>query len=484
MGEMVSFKASKCNLEGEAEVRRFQVDKDVSTSFPYLQQKLASVFPDISRKVFSITWVDTDNDIVTIATDEDLIIALTEMEGPLYRINVSVKGDMARESNNEGVNNKGEVHAGVTCDGCQRPVHGFRYKCMSCPDFDLCSGCESNGVHGEHNMLRMVKPLPSAWPQHLFKKFQRLQERADKRKCGNQNMEEVREVFIPPPFPHHPPHGQPNHPPCGPPHYPPHGPPPHGPRPGGRFDCLRGGRGVGPMRGRGCGTLRGRRGMGPVFTSPNPSPFERLMNVWGRNGSFETADESNTEKKEAEEIARKQTVEVLNNLGQYVAAALDPFGIDVGVSVVTKNADKQDNTASENEAPVPTNVTSAENNKAKGNVDAEKERPMDTDESQEDSEWTVIKDGEQAKEGQGQLYPNIQAEVQIIDPQPGTSGAATEPEATAPLDQEMLDPKIQVALEAMMNMGFNNEGGWLSSLLKAKDGDISKVLDILQPVRK
>ena len=43
---------------------------------------------------------------------------------------------------------------------------------------------------------------------------------------------------------------------------------------------------------------------------------------------------------------------------------------------------------------------------------------------------------------------------------------------------------LQVALQAMTNMGFSNEGGWLTSLLEAKNGDIGKVLDILQPVKK
>merc|ERR1712211_82830 len=47
-----------------------------------------------------------------------------------------------------------------------------------------------------------------------------------------------------------------------------------------------------------------------------------------------------------------------------------------------------------------------------------------------------------------------------------------------------VDPKIQVALRAMMNMGYTNEVGWLTMLLQDKDGDIGKVLDIIQPVKQ
>lgn len=42
------------------------------------------------------------------------------------------------------------------------------------------------------------------------------------------------------------------------------------------------------------------------------------------------------------------------------------------------------------------------------------------------------------------------------------------------------NPKIQKAVETMIQMGFANEGGWLTNLLEAKDGDIVRALDALQ----
>merc|ERR1711953_93058 len=51
------------------------------------------------------------------------------------------------------------------------------------------------------------------------------------------------------------------------------------------------------------------------------------------------------------------------------------------------------------------------------------------------------------------------------------------------IDLSKYSMKVQVAIQAMENMGFSNEDGWLSGLLEKYDGDIGKVLDLLQPVK-
>lgn len=51
---------------------------------------------------------------------------------------------------------KGPVHSSVACDGCgMSPIVGTRYKCLVCPDYDLCEKCESNGKHPvEHALVK------------------------------------------------------------------------------------------------------------------------------------------------------------------------------------------------------------------------------------------------------------------------------------------------------------------------------------------
>ena len=47
-------------------------------------------------------------------------------------------------------------HPGVTCDACnEKPIVGYRYKCVVCDDYDLCESCKDKGIHSGHHMRKM-----------------------------------------------------------------------------------------------------------------------------------------------------------------------------------------------------------------------------------------------------------------------------------------------------------------------------------------
>ena len=51
------------------------------------------------------------------------------------------------------------VHATVTCDGCEKcPIVGVRYKCVQCPNYDLCADCEAKHIHSHHLFTKINTP--------------------------------------------------------------------------------------------------------------------------------------------------------------------------------------------------------------------------------------------------------------------------------------------------------------------------------------
>merc|ERR1719222_1350442 len=183
--------------------------------------------------------------------------------------------------------------------------------------------------------------------------------------------------------------------------------------------------------------------------------------------------------------------EYLQRVGDFVAAALDPLGIDVQVDVETLGGQR----TTVKPTVKPGDADEKKQDEAAG-PEAVRERSASPS---DDEEWTVLADKKPDAEAVSipiqvldkevaPVYPTLPTTEATTTTPPtetatqnqGAAGAASAPPAIAVHS----DPRIQVALQAMMNMGFSNEGGWLANLLEAKDGDIGKVLDILQPVKK
>lgn len=66
-------------------------------------------------------------------------------------------------------------------------------------------------------------------------------------------------------------------------------------------------------------------------------------------------------------------------------------------------------------------------------------------------------------------------------PSPKVAIPSPQPTVVVPTSPFSKRPHVNHAVHAMMAMGFSNEGGWLTQLLEAVNGDIPRALDLLTP---
>ncbi|KAK9743702.1 Zinc finger, ZZ type [Popillia japonica] len=148
--DCVTFKIFFNDTNGTTEVKKFVIDGDTSiiTNFLFIREKLLTVFPKLRDVNFKITWRDAEGDDIVLENDEDLILAFTEMDGALKTLSVTAL---------ETSSSRPDVH-NVVCDVCNKKITAYRYKCLQCPDYDLCNDCEHAGHHSHHMMLRTATP--------------------------------------------------------------------------------------------------------------------------------------------------------------------------------------------------------------------------------------------------------------------------------------------------------------------------------------
>lgn len=413
------------NGDVKGEIRRFQLQPTVfqSDTFQLLKNKVTEVF-SLDGNDFRMYWQDQDGDFIIFSSSLELQEAVSSSEADgLLRIYVKKTGTSEESSDPQGAGataagssekeEKEKVfHPGVVCDGCEGSIYGPRFKCIVCPDYDLCSACEQKGLHPEHDKFKITHP-----------------------QAGGPGM------FVPPHF---------------------------------------------------------RRWMHRLMkrcqTGQNPA---------GGNASATAGEESSTDpSSDQQQGGTGMDDEYMKNIGENIAAFLDPFGIDVTYEVHHGNQRGHGCfrgrggggrgrwgcgrgawgpwmwTSAGGGGAMPQPAPDAARGKSSDKPAANDEKPAEEREEtcsmgdettatepktaaspqkepspngSGDEDWTMVADGEMPGSGaggqEGGLYPNLQ---------------------------------VTQAVEMMKSMGFNDDGGWLTRLLETTGGDIAQALDTLK----
>jgi len=110
------------------------IENELSEAWPKIEKQYNEIAPKIADQLkdFGETALDT----------------LTQVFEPN-------KEEECRAKKEEEV-----IHPAV-CDNCQHRIKGLRWKCLKCPDYDLCTDCKQQNVHSQpdHQFLKLERPL-------------------------------------------------------------------------------------------------------------------------------------------------------------------------------------------------------------------------------------------------------------------------------------------------------------------------------------
>ncbi|XP_062603202.1 sequestosome-1-like [Saccostrea cucullata] len=414
----------------KAEIRRFTVPTDVSSSFDYLQKKIADIFPGLARGNFSLYWKDEDGDLIAFSTGEELLEALGFVENGLFRVYVK---PTSQSTGRPSGNAPPQEHPRIICDGCDGKVIGKRYKCTTCPDYDLCESCESKGIHSEHNFIMYETPVQSGFG-FPFWGPQRPQG-----PCGP-----------------HGPQGQ--GPPCAPPHF---------------FRWMeRMARRQQNRQNAGCPWSGQKEYEAPVPDETNPEAFLQSVgqSVADMLDPFGIDVQVDVEHGGRRRCARGQGSGCRGKKGWKCGQGKCGKKENQEEKMESDKPEAEPEVQKTPEEPTPMATDNADKPETDGpptssgnKTDADVNKDTTETVNKDFEAWTLLEDG-------------------------NGSGRTPTPQATAPMQAPPAvqliypptDPKIATALQQMLGMGFHNEGGWLQRLLEEKEGNISQVLDAIQ----
>merc|ERR1712110_343409 len=471
----------------ELETRRFVLDE--ATRFNNLQQKIASIFPALDQREPVLSWLDDEGGEVTIANDEELKLALAAMTGPVYKLRVRLGGKKRGDEHQAGAGAGGELlHPGVVCDGCDGPVLGPRYKCLACPDYDLCKICESRGLHSQHKMVRLPQPCKRDLKLARLLTYNERDTRglvrcplmrAPSSACNNQakGMPGVFAEFL-------------------------------ATRPWAK-GCQVNSSATASEKSADKTEPKEHsetQKEGPAPETENQAKGEPSKTTTPTNNNLPGFLADLTPLLgpiQAEQLSQlltnsqgSQLREQLPHLGGLISTFLGPAALEAVFPVLealAKTQSVQSEAEQEREKPEEKANEDVEKEKVSENTEAEKSEEMDVEKSDEekaDSDFEVIP---ASYPRSSSIYPTEeQARLWKTNPMDSTNTnqEGTESESVMNVDKKMdnqddaEDPKVADALAQMKAMGFSDEGGWLSNLLKAKSGDVAKVLDAIQPSRQ